>query len=149
MSSSRRKLAADAWGSLLRLHAELVPTLDASLRRQTGLPLAWYDVLLELSAAPGRRLTMGELSERVVLSRTRVSRVVDDLVDAALVRRDPNPTDARSAFAVLTSRGLAAFRRAAPVYLTDIEGRFAAGLSDAQLRALAAALETARITAQG
>src|SRR5437763_534126 len=121
MKEGRRQLAAQAWGALLQVHAALVPTMDRRLRRQAALPLGWYDVLLELQAAPRRRLTMSELGERVVLSRTRASRVVDELVDACLVARVANPDDARSSFAVLTSKGLAEYRRAAPVYLAAIE----------------------------
>lgn len=137
-------MAADAWGALLQVHAELVPILDRQLRARTALPLAWYDVLLELSAAPDRQLTMTELSERVVLSRTRISRVVDELTDAGLVRRQPNPADARSAFAVLTSDGLGRFREAAPIYLGGIESQFAAALSDDDLRAVGSALARVR-----
>ena len=95
VSRSRRQLAADAWGALLQTHAALVPELDRSLRSHSGLPLAWYDVLLELSAADDGRLRMSELAERAVLSRTRISRVVDELVRAGLVSREPNPVDAR------------------------------------------------------
>src|SRR5262249_37572966 len=76
----RTKLATDAWAGLLQVHAALVPKLDRLLTQTTGLPLSWYDVLLELAAAPGGQLLMGELAERVVLSRTRVSRIVDELV---------------------------------------------------------------------
>jgi len=129
-------LAAQAWGALLQVHAALVPSMDRRLRRQVGLPLGWYDVLLELQAAPQRRLTMSALGERVVLSRTRTSRVVDELVAADLVAREPNPDDARSAFAVVTARGLAEFRRAAPVYLSAIEGEFAEPLKTEELRQL-------------
>jgi DNA-binding MarR family transcriptional regulator len=110
--------------------------MDRRLRRRVGLPLGWYDVLLELQAAPQRRLTMSALGERVVLSRTRTSRVVDELVAADLVAREPNPDDARSAFAVVTARGLAEFRRAAPVYLSAIEGEFAEPLKTEELRQL-------------
>jgi len=141
---SRRRLAADAWASLLRVHAELVPVLDRLLREEVGLPLASYDVLLELSAARGRRLTMGELGERVVLSRTRVSRIVDELVTDGLVERQPNPEDARSAFATMTAQGLATFRRAAPIYLGGIDRHFATPLADADLRRLVSVLERVR-----
>jgi DNA-binding MarR family transcriptional regulator len=144
MPGSRKKLAADAWGALLQVHAELVPRLDRQLRTRAALPLAWYDVLLELSAVPDQRLTMSELAERVVLSRTRVSRVVDELSDAGLVRRDMNPADARSAFAVLTSEGLRRFRQAAPIYLSGIEQHFAAELSDNDLRVIGTTLGRVR-----
>src|SRR5215212_179735 len=106
-----------AWGALLHVHADLVPALDRELQRSVGLPLAWYDVLLELDAAPGRRLRMGELGEKVVLSRTRVSRLVDELVRAGLVTRTSIPTDRRSAYAEVTALGAERLRAAAPVYL--------------------------------
>jgi DNA-binding MarR family transcriptional regulator len=144
MARSRRRLAGDAWGALLQVHAALVPELDKELRRRTGLPLAWYDVLLELRAAPEHRLTMSELGDRVVLSRSRVSRVVDELVREGLVAREVNPTDARSAYAVLTATGLTRFTEAAPVYVSGIEQRFAAGLSESELRTLAEVLQRVR-----
>jgi DNA-binding MarR family transcriptional regulator len=129
---------------LLQVHAELVPVLDRLLRARVALPLACYDVLLELSAASQRRLTMTELAERVVLSRTRVSRVVDELAEAGLVRRQANPADARSAFAALTPNGLQRFKQAAPVYLSGIEQHFAAALSDDDLRMVGSALARVR-----
>ena len=143
MSNDRSRLAARAWAALLAAHAALVPRLDQLLQQATGTPLSWYDVLLELAAAPGGRLTMGELGQRVVLSRTRVSRIVTELVDAGLVRREDNPDDGRSAFATLTADGLARYRAAAPHYLEVIENQFAAGLTDKELDAVATALRKA------
>ena len=121
MVRSRRHTAADAWGSLLRAHARLLPVLDAGVRR-TGISLAYYDVLLELSAEREGRLRMSDLGERVVLSRTRVSRLVDEMVRAGLVAREANADDRRSAFAVITEAGRESFRSAAPRYLDLIEG---------------------------
>jgi DNA-binding MarR family transcriptional regulator len=142
--ASRKKLAGDAWGALLQVHAALVPQLDRELRRSVGLPLAWYDVLLELRGAPEHRLTMTQLGDRVVLSRSRVSRVVDELVAEGLVTRETNPADARSAYAVLSTAGDERFRRAAPVYVGGIERGFATGLSEAELRTITTALHRVR-----
>lgn len=136
MSQSRRKLAADTWGALLQVHAGLVPAIDRVVNEETGLPLTWYDILLELSAAPGGRLRMTSLAERVVLSRTRVSRLVDELDRAGLVRRVENPDDRRSAYSVITDAGLRQFKAAAPIYLAAIESHFAEGLTDQQLKDL-------------
>ncbi len=61
--------------------------IEADLAEQGGISLWWYDVLLELEWAPERRLRMQELGARAVLSRTRVSRIVDELVDAGLAER--------------------------------------------------------------
>jgi DNA-binding MarR family transcriptional regulator len=122
------------------VHADLVPVLDRRLQRSVGLPLAWYDVLLELHAAPDRRLRMGELAESVVLSRTRVSRLVDELAQAGLVTRTSDPTDRRSAYAELTPLGAERLREAAPLYLAGIEELFSRHLTGTELDVLATAL---------
>lgn len=132
--------AVRAWRALLRAHAAHVPGIDATLQQQSGLPLGWYDVLLELNSAGGR-LTMSALGERVTLSRTRVSRVVDELVSAGLVLREANPDDRRSSFAVLTADGKRRFAAAARVYLHEIEQRMTKVASDKELTALAESLE--------
>jgi DNA-binding MarR family transcriptional regulator len=139
-SDGRKGRGQYAWGGLLHVHADLVPLLDRRLQAAAGLPLPWYDVLLELNAAPERRLRMGELGERVVLSRTRVSRLVDELARAGLVRRESNPADKRSAYAVLTDLGRSRLRSAAPAYQSGIVEHFTRHLSDEELDVLAAAL---------
>jgi DNA-binding MarR family transcriptional regulator len=132
---------AAAWAALLRVHAALVPQLDRELQAACGLPLTWYDVLLELNSAPGRRLSMGELGAVAVVSRSRVSRGVDQLAAAGLVAREANPDDRRSAYATITEAGRARLRAAAPVYLGGIERHFTARMSAAEARGVATALE--------
>jgi len=119
-----------------------VRTLEREVERETGLPLAWYDVLLELSTAGKGGLRMGELGERAVLSRTRVSRLVDELTGAGLVRRSRDPNDGRSWHAEITTAGRAAFRRAAPRYLQAVRDHFGRHLSGPQLDTIRAAMET-------
>ena len=131
---------ADTWGSLLKVHAALVPRIDRELQETHGLPLTWYDVLLELNSASGRRLTMGQLGSVAAVSRTRVSRVVDELVRAGLVSREPNPEDGRSAFAALTSRGREVLREAAPTYVAAVQRDFAAHFSPREGQVMARAL---------
>jgi DNA-binding MarR family transcriptional regulator len=129
-----------AWAALLRVHAALTPLLDQELQAAHGLPLTWYDVLLELNAAPGRRLTMTALGAVAVVSRSRVSRVVDELVRAGLVEREANPGDKRSAFAKLTPAGRARLRAASPTYVAGIERHFTGRMTRAEAQAVAAAL---------
>jgi DNA-binding MarR family transcriptional regulator len=127
------------WALLLRVHAAVLPRLERALAAHQ-LPLAWYDVLLELNAAPGRRLRMSELGSRVVLSRERVSRVVDELERAGLVRREPNPDDRRSLFAVVTEEGRERLRAAAPAYLAGIEEHYTRHLDEEEIGVLSRAL---------
>jgi DNA-binding MarR family transcriptional regulator len=130
-----------AWSALLRVHAALVPVLDAELQAAHNLPLTWYDVLLELNAAPEKQLTMSQLGAVAVVSRSRVSRVVDELVRAGLVERVANPADRRSAFARITSAGRARLRAAAPTYLAGIEHHFTRHLTEREAATIASALE--------
>jgi len=128
-----------AWAALLRVHAAVVPRLERELAA-VGMPLSWYDVLLELGNAPGRRLRMSELGARAVLSRERVSRVVDELERAGLARREHNPDDKRSRFAVLTEAGLARLRQAAPTYLAGVARHYTDHLDDEEARIITAVL---------
>ena len=130
----------DAWRGLLVAHSTLVPAVEADLRAAGQVPLSWYDVLLELNAAPDFRLRMSELGQRTVLSRTRVSRVVDELASAGLAERQPDQADGRSSFAVLTPQGKEALRRAWPVYRQAIYRHLGARLTAQQCRELAALL---------
>jgi len=130
-----------AWSALLRVHAALVPELDAELQAAHNLPLTWYDVLLELNATPDRQLTMSQLGAVAVVSRTRVSRVVDELVSAGLVERVANPADRRSSFARITAAGRARLRAAAPTYLAGIDRIFTSHLTEREAATVAAALE--------
>lgn len=132
--------AVETWEALLRTHAALTPLLAGLIEEETGLPLAWYDVLLELSRTPNRQLRMHELSERVVLSRSRVSRVVDEMVAADLVLKVPDPEDGRATLARMTPAGVTALRRAAPVYLRGIGEHFAKHLSATQVSSMKDAL---------
>ncbi|MGW6426880.1 MarR family winged helix-turn-helix transcriptional regulator [Nocardia sp. NPDC055053] len=133
-----RRPAVAAWAALLQVHAALVPELDAELRKACGLPLTWYDVLLELDAAGPMR--MSDLGEKVVLSRTRVSRLVAELESNGLLSRETNPDDGRSALVAISDLGRQRFREAAPHYLDGIERRLGAHVSPDELAAMAATL---------
>src|ERR687888_196402 len=88
-----------AWQALLHAHHQVTRKLDAELREEHGLPLGAYDVLLRLARAPEQRLRMTELAEKVLLSPSGLTRVVDRLVADGLVRRGPLPGAARGSTA--------------------------------------------------
>jgi len=141
----RENPEVQAWRALLIAHSRLVPAIEADLRAAGQVSLSWYDVLLELNAAPGRRLRMSELGWRVVVSRTRVS---DELAAAGLTERQRDEADGRSSFAVLTPAGRAALRRAWPVYREAIKRYVGAQLTPEQCRELAALLEQAAVSVE-
>lgn len=148
MAEDREDPEVAAWRGLLVAHSRLVPAMEADLRAAGQVSLSWYDVLLELNAAPGRRLRMSELSQRTVLSRSRVSRIVDELAAAGLAERQPDQADGRSSFAALTPAGRSALRRAWPVYRQAIRRHIGAHLTAQQCRQLAALLQQAAAGAE-
>jgi DNA-binding MarR family transcriptional regulator len=130
-----------AWQALLHAHQKVTRALDAELRTEHGLSIAAYDVLLRLARAPERTLRMTDLAERVMMSPSGLTRVVDRLVDAGLVRRDRVQGDARVMLAQLTDEGRRTLRRAARTHLRGIREHFTGNLSQPRLRDVASALE--------
>jgi DNA-binding MarR family transcriptional regulator len=101
--------------------------------------LPWYDVLVSLANAGGR-LRMQELADRVLFSRSGLTRLVDRMTAAGLVSRERCEDDRRGTFAVLTRGGVARLREAAGVHLRGIHDHFTRHLSDDDVRALTGAL---------
>jgi DNA-binding MarR family transcriptional regulator len=130
-----------AWRALLNAHAAAVGAIERDLAAAGRVPLTWYDVLVALSEAPGERLRLHELADRVVLSRSGLTRLVDRLEAAGLLRREACPTDRRGAFAVLTPEGAATLRQTWPTYAHGIATHFARHLTEAEAGTVATALE--------
>jgi DNA-binding MarR family transcriptional regulator len=128
-----------AWRAFLNAHALATKRISRDLA-QAGLPdLTWYDVLWTLHRAEGRRLRIRELADAVVLSSTGMTRFVDRLQAAGLVRREAVPGDRRGAYAVITKEGSALLRRMWPIYARGIATYFGPAVHDAD--ALRSALD--------
>jgi DNA-binding MarR family transcriptional regulator len=139
MAEDRDPVAA--WQAVLRAQNRALRAIEQDLADKGLIPLSWYDVLLELNAAPGRQLRMQDLAARVVLSRTRVSRLVSELERVGYIERVPDPDDGRATLARITPEGRAARRLAAPAYLAGIEKHFSRHLTAAQQDAVAKGLQ--------
>lgn len=129
----------EAWRLFLLAHAAAVRAIEQDVQR-VGIPLTWYDVLLELNAAEDGQLRMQELSDRVVLSRTRVSRLVDEMALRNLVSKRSDDKDRRSTWAVINTEGRTALRKTAPTYVAGIRKHFNGHLTRTERRALVSAL---------
>lgn len=139
-SLSPRDPRIGAWRDFLTVHARLERMLDEDLRAEHDLSLAEYDALLQLAEAPGRRLRMHQLADRVLLSRSGVTRLIDRLVRDGSVERDTCRTDARGAEAVLTAAGLDRLRTAAPTHLRGIGDHFIDAIEPADLQSVGHAM---------
>ncbi len=138
----------EAWRALITAYAAAVEGIERGLLEAGLPPLSWYDVLLELSAVPGCRLRMHELASAVVLSRSGLTRLVDRLEKAGLLRRAPDPADGRGSFAVLTDEGAGMRKRMWPVYAKGIAEHFGAYVSDEEAEVLSRALGRVRAAAR-
>lgn len=126
----------DVWRRYFESSALLVDRLERSLRAETGLTLADYNVLLLLTEAPDHRLRMGEIARRLVFSPSRLTYLVKSLSDRGLVERRECMDDGRGKEAALTDAGASAFRRASVRHARDIDTLFLDGLSDGDAAAL-------------
>src|SRR3954453_17736264 len=134
-----RTQALDAWRTFLQAHATLVRRLETDLEAATGLALADFDVLAQLAQAGGR-LRMTELADKVLISRSGMTRRVARLVDDGLVSRCSAETDARGVVVSLTQAGGDRLLETAPVHARGINELFGAHLDDMELDALLATL---------
>lgn len=129
------------WRALLLAQNAVLRAIDEELGRAGAVPLVVYDVLLELNAAPDRYLRMKDLAARTVLTRSRVSKLVDELVDQRLVERRADPSDRRGSLVAITPAGRRALKKGAPVYLDGIARHFTAHLTPGEAATVTAALD--------
>lgn len=129
----------EAWRALLAAHATLLRRLEADLQDETGLALADFDVLAQLAGAGGD-LRMTDLAARALISRSGMTRRVERLVDAGLVRRASHDADARGVVVGLTEAGLTRLRETVPVHARGVAELFVARLDDQELALLEQAL---------
>jgi DNA-binding MarR family transcriptional regulator len=113
-----------AWRGLLCTHATLVKALDAQLAAEHDLPLSSYEVLMFVSDSENGRMRMHDVADRVLLSRSGLTRLVDRLVRDGLVVRESCPGDARGSFAVITDAGRELMRHARATHLAGIRALF-------------------------
>lgn len=140
MGKGLESAKGSAWALWLTTHAVMMEKIELRLAA-TGLPLlAWYDVLWGLERAAEGRLRLGELAEKVVLSRSNLTRLVDRLEQAKLVARERSDEDRRGAYAVITAAGRALRKKMWPVYEAAIKEFFEAHLTEAEARSLSAIL---------
>lgn len=129
-----------AWRAFLEAHRRTTARLARELQDDEDLPLTWFDVLVQLSEAPSGSLRMQELAERVLLSQSGLTRLVDRLEAEGLVERRRCPEDGRGTLATLTRPGLARLRRAWPTHAAGVRTAFADLLTTEEAEVLARAL---------
>jgi DNA-binding MarR family transcriptional regulator len=139
-TSGPRWLSADEqviWRNFITACGSLLAAVDGQLQRDSGMPLAYYEILVRLSESPSRSLRMTQLAEASSSSKSRVSHAVARLEERGWVRRTDCPTDRRGQIAELTDEGFAALSAAAPGHVEQVRRSLFDPLSAEQLRQLA------------
>ncbi|GIF03571.1 MarR family winged helix-turn-helix transcriptional regulator [Actinoplanes siamensis] len=132
------------WRTFIESSWALHTTLEDELRTATGLSMNDYHVLVTLADAPGRRMRMGELASRLVLSPSRITYQISSMVKRGLVEKQSCLGDGRGQEAVLTGEGLTALRAAAPAHLETVRQRFIDVLDDEELAVIGRAFAKIR-----
>jgi DNA-binding MarR family transcriptional regulator len=93
-----------AWFRLLLIYKTLSRKISACLRAEFKISTARFDTLAQLHAAGGE-MTMGELSEQLMVTSGNVTGVIDGMVADKLVKRRPHAADGRSIIISMTPTG--------------------------------------------
>ena len=125
-----------AWRGLLRMTSQLNARANRLLLQEYGISLADYEVLVALSEAPEGQLRVFEVADALAWEQSRVSHQLARMQRRGLITREGCATDARGAFAVLTTVGRATIERAAPAHVEQVRQLVFDELSHEQVSAL-------------
>lgn len=135
--------ALAAWRIFFECALALPDILDAELEKAVQLPFRWYDVLVHLEEA-GQGAPMNEVASRILASKSGLTRVIDKMEKAGLVRRERPGNDRRVVLVFITDEGLATLHEARRFHRDGIRRNFTEHLTPAELKALAKTLEKVR-----
>ena len=134
--ASRQRPGLDAWVGFLRAHAALTRELNADLVNNHGLTINDYEVLFHLARADEHRLRRVDLAERLLLTASGITRLLDGLERAGCVRKAHCASDARVTYAVITDTGFEKLREASKTHLAGINELFESRFSEEELVSL-------------
>lgn len=130
---------AGAWLNLLQVDTVVSEALERRLEERHGISLAEHEVLVRLAREP-KGYRMHELASLLLVSKSGVTRLIDRMVAAGLVRREPCPTDRRVIHASITPKGRTKVDRSMPDFLEALDESFSAHLDSEDVASLRTAL---------
>ena len=122
---------------LLETNARLSRSLGLELESTCDLPLAWFDVLLQLRKSPEGRLKMNQIADAIVHSTGGTTRLIDRLEVAGLVERQNCPSDRRAIHVAITALGNERLDDALDVHLGYLDENLATRLTKVEREQLA------------
>ena len=129
-----------AWRLYFESAMALIDVLGAEMERDAGIPMRWYDVLINLEDEPDG-LRMKDLAERILYSKSGFTNVVDRMEKEGLVERVRPENDRRSILVVMTAAGRVKMTEARKGHRAALDEHFSRHLSDSDIKALTRAFE--------
>jgi DNA-binding MarR family transcriptional regulator len=114
----------ESWRAWLDMSRLLPDRLSRELGANHGLSGADYEILVQLSENPDRRIRMSDLADRTLSSRSRLTHQFDRLAKQGFVTREPCTDDGRGSWAVLTQKGWEKIVSAAPDHVASVRQHF-------------------------
>jgi DNA-binding MarR family transcriptional regulator len=142
---SDRALTVAAWESLFRAQVTIMRALASEFPSEV-ISLNEYDVLFNITRAPGRRLRLKDLNRNVLITQPSVSRLVDRLAARGLLAKTHDPEDGRGTLVAITDEGFTLFRRVAITHVQAINRHVGAGLDEGELRTLTELCDRLRLS---
>jgi DNA-binding MarR family transcriptional regulator len=140
MSEQDASRSLVAWHLVLQVSTRVVREFERRFDLEHRLSAREFDVLINLANAPEGHLRMTELADATLLSSGGLTRLAGRLEGRGLIRRDPDPGDARSYHARLTEQGRKAYAAARTTHDAIVRELFGAHLSDPEVDSLCASL---------
>jgi DNA-binding MarR family transcriptional regulator len=134
------------WLRLLTCTTLIESEVRRRLRDNFEITLPRFDLLAQLDRAPNG-MTLGELSQRMMVSNGNITGLVDRLVEQGLIRRKPAPNDRRVQIVSLTPEGQREFRTMARIN-ADWVGEIFEGLTTKDIEALMPLLAKTKASAR-
>jgi DNA-binding MarR family transcriptional regulator len=118
----------------------MTAALEHDMVPEAGMPLAWYEVLLNLSRSAGGMMRYQDLAKVAGITNSGASRRLEQMTKAGLIERRSCPTDRRGVFAHITTKGQAAFKTAHKVFVNSLERNLGTSLKPGDAELISAAL---------
>ena len=124
-----------SWRAFLLGTTLLLDRLDDDLRRNHGISLVDYEILVRLSERGGQ-MRMAQLADSLAHSRSRITHTVRRMEQERLVERTTSPEDGRGVVAVMTDRGRLLLENVAPTHVHGVRDHLVDLVAPADFEAL-------------
>jgi DNA-binding MarR family transcriptional regulator len=140
VKATRSSNVEQIWEGLARVHSSMTAALEHDMVPEAGMPLAWYEVLLNLSRSPGGMMRYQDLARVAGITNSGASRRLEQMTRAGLIERRSCPADRRGVFAHMTTKGQAAFKAAYKIFVNSLERNLGTMLKPGDAELISAAL---------